>query len=137
LVHTYKVTINSKSHLQSIMTKFRFENLEIWQLAIEIVDTLFDIADELEHKKLFRFAEQLRASGMSISNNIAEGSGSRSKKVFANYLDHARNSTFENANILILMNRRRLVSEETKEIIIEELDKLCRKITNFQKSLSR
>jgi len=62
------------------MVKFRFQDLKIWQLAIEIADDLFDIADELEGKKLFRFAEQLRGSGMSMSNNIAEGSGSSSKK---------------------------------------------------------
>ena len=62
------------------MVKFRFQDLKIWQLAIEIADALFDIADELEKKKLFRFAEQLRGSGMSMSNNIAEGSGSHSKK---------------------------------------------------------
>jgi len=48
------------------MAKFRFQDLEIWQLAIEIADDLFDIADELDKKKLFRFAEQLRAAGMSI-----------------------------------------------------------------------
>jgi len=35
-------------------------------------------------------------------------------------------------NILILMNRRMLVSD----IIIEELDELYRKIANFQKSLT-
>lgn len=119
------------------MATFRFENLEIWQLAIEVADKLFDIADDLEQNRLFRFAEQLRAAGMSISNNIAEGSGSRSKKVFANYLEHARNSAFENANIVILMNRKQLVSEETKDAILEELDKLSRKITNFQKSINR
>ena len=64
------------------MVKFRFQDLKIWQLAIEIADALFDIADELEQRKLFRFAEQLRASGMSMSNNIAEGSGSHSNKEF-------------------------------------------------------
>jgi four helix bundle protein len=51
------------------MTKFRFQDLEIWQLAIEIADELFDIADDLERKRLYRFAEQLRAAGMSMSNN--------------------------------------------------------------------
>jgi len=120
-----------------IMAKFRFEDLEIWKLAIEIADSLFDMADHLERKRLYRFADQLRGAGMSMSNNIAEGSGSRSNKVFIQYLEYARNSTFENANILILMNRRGLVSASDKEVISEELDKLCRKITNFQKSLTR
>lgn len=63
-------------------TKFRFQDLDIWKLAIEIADELFDIADELEQKHLFRFAEQLRCAGMSMSNNIAEGSGSKWKKEF-------------------------------------------------------
>ena len=51
------------------MVKFRFHDLKIWQLAIQIANELFDIADELEKKKLYRFAEQLRGSGMSMSNN--------------------------------------------------------------------
>ena len=37
--------------------------------AIQIANELFDIADELEKKRLYRFAEQLRGSGMSMSNN--------------------------------------------------------------------
>ena len=63
------------------MIKFRFQDLRIWQLAIQIADKLFDIADGLEEKRLYRFAEQLRGAAMSMSNNIAEGSGSSSKGV--------------------------------------------------------
>ncbi len=48
------------------MIKFRFQDLKIWQLAIEIGDELFDIADDLDKKKLYRFADQLRGSGMSM-----------------------------------------------------------------------
>ena len=57
---------------QRVMAKFRFQDLEIWKEAIEIGNILFDIADGLEEKKLFRFTEQLRGAGMSMSNNIAE-----------------------------------------------------------------
>ncbi len=31
------------------MAKFRFQDLKIWQLAIQIAYELFDIADELDH----------------------------------------------------------------------------------------
>src|SRR4030065_2640149 len=94
------------------MAKFRFQDLKIWQLAIEIADELFDFADDLEKKKLFRFAEQLRAAGMSMSNNIAEGSGSSSNKEFNQFLNIARRSTFENANILILLRRRKIIDKK-------------------------
>ena len=44
------------------MTRFRFQDFEIWQMAIEIADELFDIADDLEKRKLYRFADQLRGA---------------------------------------------------------------------------
>ena len=89
------------------VVKFRFQDLEIWKLSIEISDELFDVADDLEKLRLYRFAEQLRGAGMSMSNNISEGSGSNSKREFSQFLNIARRSTFENANILILLSRRK------------------------------
>ena len=72
---------------------------------------------------------------MSMSNNIAEGSGSYSKKEFRNCLNIARRSTFENANILIILDRRDLIEKDQLEKNLDDLDKLCRQITNFRKSL--
>ena len=72
------------------MAKFRFQDLQIWDEAIKIAERLFDIADLLEQKKLYRFSDQLRGTGMSMSNNIAEGSGSTSKKEFIQFLNIAR-----------------------------------------------
>jgi len=117
------------------MVKFRFQDLKIWQLAIQIANELFDIADELEKKRLYRFADQLRGAGMSMSNNIAEGSGSSSKKEFIQFLNIARRSTFENANILILLRMRDLINEKSLQNLLDDLDRLCRQITNFQKTL--
>ena len=117
------------------MVKFRFQDLKIWQSAIEIANELFDIADDLDKKRLYRRAEQIRASGMSMSNNIAEGSGSSSKKDFSNFLNFARRSTFENANALILFEMRKLIGQDQLNDLLTRLDILCRQITNFQKSL--
>jgi len=121
--------------INPIAVKFRFQDLKIWQLSIEIADELFDLADDLERKKLYRFADQLRGAGMSMSNNIAEGSGSSSKKEFIQFLNMARRSTFENANILILLERRNLVSADVSAKISDQLDHLCRQITKFQLTL--
>ena len=65
----------------------------------------------------------------------AEGSGSSSKKEFIQFLNIARRSTFENANILILLKRRDLLTEKRLEELLDKLDHLCRQITNFQSSL--
>ncbi len=115
--------------------KFRFMDLEIWRDAMEIAGRLFDVADRLEVKRLYRFADQLRGSGLSMSNNIAEGSGSSSKREFLNFLNIARRSTFENANIALVLESRGLMDEREVTEVLDQLDHLCRKITNFQKSL--
>jgi len=117
------------------MAKFRFQDLRIWQEAIRVTDELFDIADMLENKHLYRFAEQLRGAAMSISNNIAEGAGSMSKREFTQFLNIARRSTFENANILILLTRRGLITKVILDKLLNEIDTLCRQITNFQRTL--
>jgi four helix bundle protein len=65
----------------------------------------------------------------------AEGSGSSSKKDFKQFLNIARRSTFENANILILLHKRSLLSEESLDLMLKKLDALCRQITSFSNSL--
>ena len=116
---------------------FRFENLNIWKKAIEIGMELFDIADDLEKKRLYRFAEQLRGAGLSMSNNIAEGSGSHSKREFVQFLNIARRSTFENANMIILFQMEDLISNEVKTQLLSDLDELCRMISSFIKTLKQ
>lgn len=116
---------------------FRFENLDIWKEAIVLTDELFDVADEVESKKLFRFAEQLRGAALSISNNIAEGSGSFSDKEFAYFLNVARRSAFECANLMFVFQLRKLISEEKKQHYLNRLEILAKKITNFRKSLKQ
>jgi len=114
---------------------FRFENLEIWKKAIGIGRRLFNIANELEEKRLYRFAEQLRGAGLSISNNIAEGSGSHSRREFIQFLNIARRPAFENANMILLFQMEGLISNEVKIQLLSDLDELCRMISGFIKSL--
>ena len=97
------------------MDYFRFEQMDIWKDAISISDVLFDYADKAEEKRFFKFAEQLRAATMSISKNIAEGSGSFSDKEFASFLNIARRSVFECANILQIFLRRKISDIEEKK----------------------
>lgn len=117
------------------MVQFRFMNLEIWKDAISLNDQFFDLADKIENAKQFRFAEQLRAASLSVSNNIAEGSGSFSTKDFANFLNIARRSVFETANICFVASRRNFIDENQLNQLLTDLDILSRKITNFRKTI--
>jgi four helix bundle protein len=113
---------------------FRFQNLEVWQRAAEFSPVLFGIGDHLEIKRRFRWAEQLRGAALSITNNIAEGSGSFSDAEFAQFLNISRRSVFECANILIIMERKGALPEDPSAHI-GELDQISRMITQLRRSL--
>ena len=117
------------------MEDFRFEQLDIWKEANQVSDILFDYSDKADNKRLFKFGEQLRAAAMSISNNIAEGSGSFSDKDFSNFLNISRRSVFECANILHVFQRRNIITSEERLNVYPNLIILSKKITNFRKSL--
>jgi four helix bundle protein len=114
---------------------FRFEDFEIWKEGIQVTKSLLMISNELEERKLYRFAEQLRAATMSITNNIAEGSGSFSDKELAQFLNISRRSIFECVNILIILKESELITLDVLELQKEKLDHLSGKITLFRKSL--
>src|SRR5438270_9537524 len=116
-------------------THFRFQDLAIWQRAAEFSAFLFQLADQLDKKRLFRFAEQLRAAVLSITNNIAEGSGSTSRIDFANFLNTARRSTFEVANILFLLSKNGYISETDLNEVAGALEDESRMIFAFMRSL--
>lgn len=115
---------------------FRFEDLKVWQLSADIAIDLGDIAERLKGSQRYRYAEQLRAASLSISNNIAEGSGSSSKKDFRHFLNMSHRSAFECANMLMIFHRQGFVTEDEIHLQLVRLDEVCRMITGLAKSLN-
>lgn len=97
---------------------------------------LFEVADELEAQKKFRFAEQLRGAVLSITNNIAEGSGSWSNREFGQFLNISRRSTFESANMLLLFERARLLAAAKAEECLSDLEVVSRMLEAFRKTVT-
>jgi four helix bundle protein len=115
---------------------FRFEDMEIWQRAVEVSMPVFDIADSLEDAKKYRFGEQLRSAMLSVSNNMAEGSGSASDADFANFLNIARRSIFEVASMLLVFHRRGILVERPS-VILSELVELSKMTYAFRNTLKK
>jgi four helix bundle protein len=114
---------------------FSFEDLEIWQFACELALKLHCLADGLERKKPYRYAEQIRGAGLSLPNNIAEGSGSTHAKEFQQFLNIARRSLFENASLLLVFEKLRLLRAVEIDELLTDCDRLSRKITSFSRTL--
>jgi four helix bundle protein len=116
---------------------FRFETMQVWQRAADLSGPLFKLAEKLDERRYFRFAEQLRAATLSITNNIAEGSGSVSDTDFANFLNTARRSIFEVANMLIIFTREKYLAGDETGPLVPELAEQSRMLHSFRQTLKR
>lgn len=113
---------------------FRFEELEIWKLALEYGQKLYKLSFQFPKEETFALADQLRRAAVSISNNIAEGSGGTAKD-FSNFLNMAVKSTLETVNILYFARKQGYVKEDERKFLYQEAEKLIRKIRAFKMSL--
>ena len=93
------------------------------------------LAEVLDKRRLYRYAEQLRAAGLSLTNNIAEGSGSIHVQEFRQFLNISRRSLFEDASMLMVFETLGLFTSDEINEPLAECDLLSRKIKNFSKSL--
>jgi four helix bundle protein len=68
---------------------FRFEKLAVWQKAVEFADRVYALTREFPDAERFRLTSQMRRAAVSISSNVAEGSGRSSDKDFAHFVEVA------------------------------------------------
>jgi len=122
-------------HRQRRRPHWRFEDREIWNKALDLAVKFHLIAERLDKRRLYRYEEQLRAAGLSISNNIAEGSGSTHKQEFIQFLNITRRSLFEDASMLLVFERLGLLESSEVDDLLWDCDEESRKITNFSRTL--
>lgn len=53
---------------------FKFEQLEVWELALNYLDLIYEIAKQLPRSEDYNLNSQIRRAATSISLTIAEGS---------------------------------------------------------------
>jgi len=110
---------------------FRFEDLEIWQLSKAMAVKFHKLSEQLDKQRYYRYAEQLRAAGLSVPNNIAEGSASPHAKEFLQFLNIARRSLFEDVSMLLVFEAMGIFAAGSIDDLLSDCDKLSRMITRF------
>ena len=78
---------------------------------------------------------QIQRASISISSNIAEGSGRNSDKDFAHFLEQSYGSLMEVASVFYLALDDGYVSEVELESLFEDLEVLARRIASLNRSL--
>ena len=114
---------------------FRFEELEIWKLSIEYADKMYKLVEKLPVDERYNMVNQLKRASLSISNNIAEGSGTATARNFRSFLDISIASALETVNLLYFAAKRQYISEEERIDFYHKAEIIIKKIRAFKNSL--
>ena len=116
---------------------YKFENLEVWKLAIMFNSQVYEIADYLPEYEKFNLNSQMRRASTSIALNIAEGSTGQSNAEQARFLSYAIRSYIEvYACYRLIQDRGYLLNSELRVKEFEDLGaKLFSKLQAFYQSM--
>ncbi len=114
----------------------RFEELKIWQKAMDITENIYRMSSNFPKEEKYGPTSQIRRCAGSIPSNIAEGAGRNTHGEFKQFLGIANGSSFELLTQLYLSKRLKFSSKEEAKPIINEILEVCRMNFSLQKSMT-
>jgi four helix bundle protein len=115
---------------------FGFEKLEVWGKAIEFSDGIYTLTKQFPADERFGLTNQLRRASVSISSNIAEGSGRKSDADFARWISIAYGSLMERISQLHIARRQEFISESDFNTVVSKAEELSRMLSGLRRSLT-
>jgi four helix bundle protein len=116
---------------------FKFERLEVWQLSLKYIDTIYQLADNLPASENYNLTSQIRRAATSVSLNIAEGSTGQSDAEQHRFLGLSLRSLIETVACLGIIRQRQYLNDNP---LLKEADSqaqiLAKKIHAFRKALN-
>ena len=78
-----------------VIRKFSFENLEVYEKARSLVSDIYRIQKDFPKKEIYGLGDQVRRAAVSITANLAEGSGRQSIKEKVRFIEISYGSLME------------------------------------------
>lgn len=113
--------------------QFDFERLQVYQKALILIDEVFNLMTIIPKEYRFSIGDNLIRAALSVANNLAEGNDQPSAASKARFYEYASNSARECASVMIVLDRRRLISEE----YFWKVKNHIREITSMIKALKK
>ena len=114
---------------------FPFENLKVWQLALDLAESVLDLLEKAPKNRHIRLISQMESAATSSSQNIAEGKGRQYKKEFIQFLYIARGSVFEVVTLNEIFRRKKIFKEDDAIKVRKRCEEIDRKINGLINSL--
>jgi four helix bundle protein len=116
---------------------FKFEKLEVWQLALEYIDLIYEIANHLPKSEDYNLRSQIVRAATSIALNIAEGSTGQTDAEQARFLGLSIRSLIETIACQRLIHGRRYLADSTLlSQANSQAETLAAKLHAFRKAIA-
>jgi four helix bundle protein len=114
---------------------FQFENLHVWQKALELSEIVNTVSQKFPKEEQFILTSQIKRAADSTVLNIAEGSQGQSKAEFKRFLGIALRSGIEVVSCIFIAQTRNIIAEEDFKLIYSKEEELSKMIQALRKSL--
>jgi four helix bundle protein len=119
------------------MKQFRFQKLDVWQQARLLNKKIYGLSGAFPSHEAYALTSQIRRASISVSSNIAEGSGRNSDADFAHFLEIAYGSLMEVISQLFLALDEGYITQLQLDEIASEADILASQLVALSKTLGR
>ncbi len=118
------------------MTK-NFEEFPVYQKSLDLVQKIFEYVKNDSFKNEFEFVNQIKRAGISVANNIAEGSEYNSNRQFIRFLKISKGSCGEVRNMIFISKKVGLDDDNIGDEILVLSKEVSSNLSNFIKYLSQ
>jgi four helix bundle protein len=110
---------------------FKFENLEVWKAAVELYSIVVSSTEGLYRRNRAYLADQIRRAALSISANIAEGTGREGVKESKQFFNIAKGSVYEVVSVAYVIKTEGLFQSEAYSTIYHRCDHIARMLSGL------
>jgi len=107
----------------------------VWQRGITLAKECYKLAKRLPASERYELGSELRSASASVTANIAEGKGRRTKREYAHFLSIARGSVREINSHLELAVALEFLSEEEVREALGLVNEVSRMLTAMMRKL--
>lgn len=116
---------------------YAFENTKAWQEARKLVGATYRLLDDFPKFENYALCDQIRRAVVSVSSNLAEGSGRISVKEQLRFYEIAYGSLMETYNQLIIVTDLKYLDKNRFYDIRPQIDTVARMLNGLRSSMMK
>lgn len=120
---------------KTLIMKFKFEKLIIWQKAMDLGEEIHQAALSFPKEETYNLSSQIRRAVDSIALNISEGSIGQSNPEFKRFMGFSIRSLAEVVTCLHKAKRRNYITEKEFDKFYEESFNLINMMIGFKRKI--